>query len=237
MQPRETLSDAVKYPWADGDAGVTLVVGGILTLLSPLLVPGVFVVGYGLRVVEATMDGREHPPGFGDPGALLATGLRGTVVLLAYVALPLLVGFAAVVAVGTAVGRPMPGDVFVPLRRGLFSGGLLFVLVFLLAGLVLVVAYLAPAALVHLGRTRRLGAAFAFGDVRRLAGADSYGAAWLLALAVFAAAGVVLAVLNAAAIGVVVSGFVTFYAFVAMAHLYASGAGAAGFEIDAPTAE
>lgn len=225
----DAVETALWYPWDDGRAGVTLVVGGVLTLLSPLVIPGLLVLGYGLRVVEAVMDDREGPPAFADPGGLFVAGLKGAVVLLGYVVLPLLVWGALLGGVAAAAGFRFPGGVPV-FQGGVAGGGLALVLVFLLFGLALVVAYLAPAALVHLGRTGRLRAAFAFGDVRQLARTPAYGSAWLLALGVFALAGVVLAVLNAAAIGVIVSGFVTFYAFVAMAHLYAVGAESAGFE-------
>lgn len=225
----DTITAALRYPWDDGRAGVTLVVGGILTLLSPLVVPGVLVLGYGLRVVEAVMDGRDRPPAFTDWKRCFVTGLKGIIVIVAYVVLPLVVWGAILAVVAGAAGVRFPGG-FLRLIGGPAAGGLLLVLFFLLAGLALVVAYLVPAALVHLARTRRLGAAFAVADVRSLVGAPAYGAAWLLALAVFALAGVVLAVLNTAAIGVIVSGFVTFYAFVAMAYLYADGALAAGVE-------
>lgn len=229
--PLARLEAALRYPWADGDAGVTLVVGGILTLLSPLVLPGLLVLGYALRVVEAVLADDEGPPVLGDWGRLLVEGLKGAVVILGYVVVPLGLGLAAVAAYAAAMGVG-PGGRLLRFGRAFDAGLGLVVLVFLLAGLALAVAYLAPAALVHLGRTGRLGAAFALGDVRRLAGAPAYGSAWLLALAVFALAAVVLAVLNAAAIGVVVSGFVTFYAVVAMAWLYARGAADAGFDLD-----
>lgn len=227
-EPLDGLVDALRYPWADGETGVTLVAGGILTLLSPLVVPGLLVLGYGLAVVEAVLDGDEQPPALGPWQDRLVGGLRGAVVLVGYVVLPVGAGLAVLVAYGASAGVGVRPRLF----SQAFETGLVFlVLAFLLVGLVLVVAYLAPAALVHLARTGRLGAAFATGDVRRLAAAPSYGAAWLLALAVFAIEAVVLAVLNAAAIGVAVSGFVTFYAVVAMASLFARGTAEAGFDV------
>lgn len=227
----ETVKVALRYPWDDGQAGVTLVIGGILTLLSPLLVPGVLVLGYGLRVVEAVVDDREGLPPFSPWGDLFVAGLKGVVVLLVYVGLPLLVWGAILAAVAAAAGFRFPGGV-PSFAGGPAAGGLVLVLFFLLAGLFLVVTYLAPAALVNLARSRRLRSAVAFDDVRALASAPEYGSAWLVALAVFALAGVVLAVLNTAAIGVIVSGFVTFYAFVAMAFLYATGSVDAGVDAD-----
>lgn len=226
----KTLKDAVRYPWAGGDAGVTLVGGGIVTLLSPLVVPGLLVMGYGLRVVEAVMDGQSTPPRFGNWWNLFVAGVKGGIVLLLYVVVPLVIVGVVLGALLGAMGVRFAGPF--GLRRGFAADGLTWVAALLLAGLGLVLTYVAPAALIRLALTRRLRAAFEFDAVRRLALADAYGTAWLLALVVFAAAGVVLTVLYAAAIGVIVSGFVTFYALIAMAYLYAHGAEAAGIEFE-----
>lgn len=221
------------YPWNDGDAGTTLVGGGILTLLSPLVVPALFVAGYNLRVVEAVLDERDDPPRFDDWGGLLVDGLKVAVVLLAYVVVPLIIGTALLAFVAGLAGFRFRGGV-PSITGGLAVGGLTFVVALLLAGLALGVWYVAPAALVRLGGTGDLGAAFAIDDVRALAGSDAYGSMWLLAVGVFAANAVVLLVLNAAGVGVILSGFVSFYAFVAMAHLFAHGATASGIEVTAP---
>lgn len=224
------LKTALWYPWNDGKSGTTLVGGGILTLLSPLVIPALLVLGYLLRVVEAVLDDRDDPPAFGSWGALLVDGLKAAIVLLVYVLVPLVVGAILLAIIASAVGVRFDGGL-PTLSNAAAVGGLFFVVALLLAGLALLVWYLAPAALVHLARTRRLGAAFAFGDVRRLAHASAYGSAWLLAVGVFAANAVVLLVLNAAGVGVILSGFLSFYAFVTMSFLYARGAGTAGVEV------
>jgi hypothetical protein len=226
-----TFKQALLYPWNDGESGTTLVGGGILTLLSPLIVPALLVMGYNLRVVESVLEDDESPPVFADWGDLLVDGLKAAVVLLVYVLLPLAIGAAILAAIAGAAGfRFAPGPP--TLTRAFALGGLTFVVALLLAGLALLVWYLAPAALVHLARTRSLRAAFIADDVRELAEASAYGSTWLLALGVLAANAVVLMVLNAAGIGVVLSGFLTFYAFVAMSFLYATGADAAGFGVE-----
>lgn len=224
---RETLGEAFWYPWDGGDAGVTLFIGGILTLLSPLLIPGLFVIGYALRVVRAVLDGEPGPPSFGDWEAMFVDGVKGAIVLGVYVVLPLAVGTAILWAAG---GRLITDTR--PLVRVFPAAGIVFGLVLLLAGLALAVWYLAPAALVHLGRTRRLRAAFDFDAVRQLAASDAYGSSWLLALGVFAITAVTLAVLDAAVIGVIVSGFVTFYAIVSTANLISHGAEATGYAVE-----
>lgn len=225
------LKRALLYPWNDGDSGTTLVGGGILTLLSPLVIPALLVLGYTLRIVEAVMADEAEPPVFEDWVGLLVAGLKAAVVLVVYVVIPLAVGLAVLAAAAGAAGFRFGGPPTI--TGGLAIGGLAFVVALLLAGLALLVWYLAPAALVHLARTHRLGAAFAVADVRELAESSAYGSMWLLSVGVFAANAVVLLVLNAAGVGVILSGFVSFYAFVAMAFLYARGAGEAGFAVDA----
>lgn len=229
----DVLLDALRYPWDGGGAGVTLVIGGIITLLSPLVIPALFVLGYELRVVETVLAGEERPPTFGDVESTFLAGVKGAIVVIVIVVLPLAIGTAVLAAVAIAAGGRFTGGQVTFPGSGAF-GPVVFGAALLLTGLALVVWYVAPAALVHLARTRRLRAAFVVEDIRELLAADEFGSAWLLALAVFGAAGVVLAVLYAAAIGVIVSGFVTFYAFTAMAYLYAHGAEAAGFGLDLP---
>lgn len=225
------LETALRYPWNDGDSGTTLVVGGILTLLGPLLVPAFLVLGYTLRVVECELADADEPPRFEDWGALLVDGIKAAVAMVAYLLVPMVVAAFVLAAVAGAAGFRFRGGV-PTLTNAAAVGGLFLAIALLLAGLLLVVTYLAPAALVHLARTRRIGAAFAVEDVRELASADAYGSAWLLSVAVFAANAVVLLVLNAAGVGVILSGFLSFYAFVSMARLYADGARAAGFAIE-----
>lgn len=229
---RSVLKEALLYPWNDGESGTTLVGGGVLTLLSPLVVPALLVLGYNLRVVEAVLDGEDHPPRFEGWGGLLVDGIKAAVVLLGYVVAPMALGTALLAVLAGAAGFRFRGGP-PTISGGLAVGGLAFIVALLLAGLALLVWYLAPAALVHLGRTRRLRAAFALDDLRKLVEADAYGSMWLLAVGIFAANAVVLLVLNAAGVGVIFSGFISFYAFVTTAFLYASGATTAGFEVEA----
>lgn len=225
------LETALRYPWNDGESGTTLVAGGILTLLGPLLVPAFLVLGYTLRVVESELTGDADPPRFEDWGALLVDGGKAAVVLVGYLLVPMVVAAFVLGGLAGAAGFRFRGGV-PTLTNAAAVGGIFLVVALLLAGLLLLLTYLAPAALVHLARTRRIGAAFALGDVRELASSDPYGSAWLLAVAVFAANAVVLLILNAAGVGVILSGFLSFYAFVAMAHLYADGARATGFGVE-----
>lgn len=226
---KENLLAALRYPWDAGEASITLVIGGILTLLSPLIIPGIVVVGYSLSVIETVLAGGESPPSIDDWQVTFIEGVKGGIVLVLYVVLPLVVGAAVLVGVASASQLRVSGGLL-PLTAGPATG-LVFVLALVLAGLAIVVWYFTPAAIIHLARTRRLRAAFDFEEVRRLAATPAYGATWLVALAVFTAASVVMAVLYAAAIGVIVSGFVTFYTIVAISYLFANGAESAGYGV------
>ncbi|MFB6362133.1 MAG: DUF4013 domain-containing protein [Halobacteriales archaeon] len=134
------MKAALLYPWNDGDSGTALVGGGILTLLSPLIVPALLVLGSNLRVVEATMSGDDEPPVFNAWPELLVDGLQATIVLLIVVALPLIAGFGVVVFLlgltgfrfdGVLAGVTGPGatgrlaSMGAPLARGVGPVGLL----------------------------------------------------------------------------------------------------------------
>jgi hypothetical protein len=227
---------ALLYPWNDGDSGTTLVGGGILTLLSPLLVPGLLVLGYTLRVVETSMSGDNEPPVFDAWPELLVDGLKGAIVLLIVVALPLIAGFGVMVFLLGLAGFRFDGGLAGVTGPGA-TGGLALLGGLLLGGLALMVLYVAPAALVLLARTGRLRAALAVDDISRLARSDAYGSVWLLALGVMGAATVVLGVLNAVGVGLVLSGFVSFYALVSVGYLFANGAAAAGFDVPPDTVD
>lgn len=230
------LKDALLYPWDDGDAGTTLVAGGLLTLVGVLVLPALVVLGYWLRVVDAELDGDGSPPAMEGWADLLVDGAKAAVVLVAYLLAPFVVGFAVLVAVLGAFGF-RTGRVVADPGTAAAVGGLALVGFVLLGALVLLLVYVAPAALVLLAGTGELRRAFEFGTVRSLVGADAYASAWLVGLVIFVLEAVALAVLNAASIGVVVSGFVGFYGLVATGHLYARGAREAGLTIEVEAAE
>ena len=226
------LKDALLYPWDDGEAGTTLVAGGLLTLLGVLVLPALVVLGYWLRVVDAELDGADSPPPLEGWPDLLLDGVRAAVVLLAWVVVPLVVGFAVVAAVLGALGF-RTGRVVADPGTAMAVGGLALVAFVLLGGLALVLLYLAPVAVVLLAGTGELRRAFDVETVRAVATADAYASAWLVALAVVVLETVALWVLNLASVGVIVSGFVGFYALVATGHLYARGAREAGLVVEA----
>lgn len=82
------LSEALEYPRARDDWFKSILIGGVLSLFSWLLVPAILVVGCIVRVLRSTMAGEETPSVFDDWGDLLRDGLRATIIGLAYGLIP-----------------------------------------------------------------------------------------------------------------------------------------------------
>lgn len=175
-----------------------------------------------MLVIETVLDAGSTPPTFDDWRTITGAGLKAVGILLAYLVVPVAIGFVLIAAILGAAGFHFPGVGLSP-RRLPDIGGLAVVFGLLLAALVLGLGYLTPAAMVQLARSRRLRDAFTVSEVRTLAGSDAYASAWLLTLVVFVAAGVALLVLNMIAVGVILGGFVSFYAVVSVAFLYGRG--------------
>lgn len=87
-RPEITMFEtAIRY-LVDSDDGVeTILVGGLLTLFSWLLLPAVLVAGYLQRVLVRT-DADDPAPSFDDWGDLFGDGLKAIAVTLAYFAVP-----------------------------------------------------------------------------------------------------------------------------------------------------
>jgi hypothetical protein len=60
------LTEALEFPFESDDWLQTVLIGGVLPLLSFLILPGILVNGYLLRAVRAGVQGDETPPKFGD---------------------------------------------------------------------------------------------------------------------------------------------------------------------------
>lgn len=203
------LSEALEYPRARDDWLKTILIGGVLTLFSWLVVPAILVAGYIVRVLRSTMAGEETPPVFDDWGDLFGDGLRATVIGLVYGLIPGLV-FAVVAVFG---GLLASGD------SGLLTG--LGGLTILLGGLValilgLAAAYVLPAALANFAETGRMSAGFSWSTLRPVLFNSVYATAWATGFAIVLVAGIVSSVLNVVPfLGVVVGAFVGFFAAVA----------------------
>ncbi|RDZ52006.1 hypothetical protein DEQ92_18450 [Haloferax sp. Atlit-6N] len=204
------LSESLNYLRNGEDWVKTVLIGGVLGLLSFLIVPTFLVIGYLLRVVRATMKGDEVPPEFDDWGDMAVDGVKGFAIAFVYALVPAIIagvfGFAGIV--GAAAGGSDAAGAL---------GGIVALVGLLLAFVLgLLAAYLIPAALSNYAETDRMGAAFDFGTLRPILTSGKYATAWLTAFAVLFASSIVVGVLNVIPLlGFVVGAFVTFYAAVA----------------------
>ncbi|SFK88100.1 Protein of unknown function [Halogranum rubrum] len=209
------ITESIEYLRNSEDWVKTFLIGGVLSLLSALVLPTILVVGYLMRVLRGTMRGDEEPPVFDDWGDLAVDGLKGFVIGFVYFLIPaIVVGIAVFLGVAGAIAGGGSD------AAGLFGG--LVALVGALVGFVLTIfaAYVTPAALANYAETDRMGAAFDFGELRPILFSGKYATAWLYAFALFIAAGIVSGLLGATGVGAILSAFITFYALVAVYYIF-----------------
>lgn len=207
-----TIEAAIDYPRNGDDALKTILIGGALGLLAVLIVPGVLLLGYFVRVLRSAEADEETPPTFGDWGDLLVDGLKALAIILVYSLVPLVV---LAVTVGGTVVAALAGDV----RPGAIAGAMLG---FAVGGFLwLVASYVIPAALASFASADRIGAAFDATVLRGVLLDGRYATGWLIALLLFVVGGVIVGVLNVVPfLGFVAGAFVNFYVGVAAAYLY-----------------
>ena len=226
------FEDALRFPWHGERKAETLLIGGVLTLLSVLFLPGLFVYGYLVRVVRRTAAGEDDaPPRFGEWGERLVDGLLAFVISTLYFLVPAIVvaggALLFLVPVTVAGGGADTGAGLLALAGGVLA----LVTVVLSLVLVLAASYLVPAAVAAYARTGRFGSAFSPAILRPIATDGRYATGWVVAVIVGFLAQVVASVVSATGIGLVLVPFVLFYGYVAAA--YAIGLGVAEFDIGA----
>lgn len=208
------LADAFDFVRDSDDWVPTTLIGGILSVLGILILPGLIVQGYLIRVLRDAASGESEAPSFTRWGELLVDGLKAVLISLAYslvVVVPAVL-FSVVIGVGAGFGGDTGG---VRLFTGLASV-LLFVLLFALS---LLLAYVLPAAMANFAVEGRLGAAFDFGTIRRAIFTGDYAIAWLVAVIVNVAGGVVGGALSILLVGI----FVLFLAQVLAFYIWGRG--------------
>ena len=206
------IEEAIDYPRSGDDALTKILIGGVLGMLSVLIVPAFLLLGYYVRVLRSIMNDEETPPAFEEWGDLLVDGLKAFAIAFAYSIVPLIVLAATV---GGTIAAAVSGDVPPGAIAGAFFG-------FAVGGVLwLVASYVIPAALASFASEGHLGAAFDTTVLRSVLLDGRYATAWLVAFVFFVVAGVVVGVLNVIPpLGFVVGAFVNFYVGVAAAYLY-----------------
>ncbi|MHC3379977.1 DUF4013 domain-containing protein [Haloarcula sp. H-GB5] len=228
----DSLEDTLRYPMEDDEWTTTVLIGGVLSLLSFLVVPAILVYGYLVQAVRERADGATQPPAFEDWGELLVDGVKAWVIGIVYMLVPLVVfgvtvgGSLVAMATGTRAGAGAG-------LAGLFGG---LAISFVLS---LVFGYVATAAIIHFACTGEFGAGFDFGTLRKLVLSPEYATPWLVSIALFIAVNVVVNLLNVipfigSLIAVILSPFATFYVLVVATDLWAGGYNAALDERDEP---
>ncbi|WP_435146928.1 DUF4013 domain-containing protein [Halobaculum sp. P14] len=162
------FEDAVKFPLESEDRVSTLIIGGVLTLLSVLIIPAFIVQGYLIRVLRAAATGEEAAPSFTDWGDLFVDGLKLLVINLVY-GIAIMVPFVLVGVVGIG------GAAFTEGFGGVAALSAVTVLLFALVALVaLVISYVIPAALTNFALDGSLSAAFDVDTIKQVALTGDY---------------------------------------------------------------
>lgn len=207
------FNESLTYLQRDENWVRTVLIGGVLSLLSVFIVPIVLVGGYYVRVLRATMYGVEEPPEFDEWGDLAMDGLKAFAIGFVYFLVPSVVG-GIVAAVG---GISFFGGAANNSGAMALAGGLIFLVGGLIALVLgLAVSYVLPAALANFVEEDSLGAAFAFGTLRSVITTGKYATAWAYGFAIVIGVSVLIGLLNVVPIiGGLVGLFVSFYGLVA----------------------
>jgi hypothetical protein len=216
------LSDALRYP-LEGDGWLrTILIGGLLTILSVLVLPWFLLQGYYVRVLHGVTNDDPEPPAFTDWVDLLVDGLKLFVlnILVAIVIAIVQVAVAIVGGTGSFLAETQPG--VSPEAAG-SAPGALAILLFLVA--ILVISYVVPAMIANFARQDSLTSAFDMSTVFSGALTREYLIAWFLAVAVGLVLGFVATLLSLLIVGI----FGLFYVQIVTYYLFGRGF-AAGLE-------
>lgn len=211
------IAEAVSYPTESDDYLKTILIGGVLTILSFLVVPIILVTGYLVSIAKARYDGQSAPPVFDDWETLLIDGLKATVIGLVYMLVPLLVagvligGSLVAIATGSRSGAALG-------LGGLFGAFLLTTVLFLIFG------YVAAAAVLNFAHEDSISAGFDFERITTLVTSGDYLVAWVAVIAVNIVVGIINGILGIVPIlGSIAGLFIAFYGQMVGAHLWADG--------------
>ncbi|MFB6194948.1 MAG: DUF4013 domain-containing protein [Haloplanus sp.] len=205
------------YPTNSDDWIKTVLIGGVLTLLSILVVPAFLLYGYLLRVLRAGMAEADEPPVFDEWGDLLREGVAAFVIVFLYQLIPLIVMF---VTVGGSMAAMATGS---EAGAGVGIVGLLGGLA-LSSVLALVFSYAMLIGLANYAHEGTFGAAFDLGVLRSVALDKAYAVPWLYGVGVLLVAGAVAGLLGIVPIlGAIIGVFVTFYGQIAAMWLWGKG--------------
>lgn len=210
------LADALRYPLNRDGWLRPVLIGGLLTVLSPLLFPVFFLQGYYARVLRGATNDDPAPPRFDDWVDLLVDGLRflvvNVLVAVAVLAVVALVGvvFGSGSLLAGAIGQSDGGAV---------AGALGAVGTAVVVAASLAVGYVAPAALANFAREDSIAAAVDVSTILAGAATVEYLVGWVLAVVVGTVLGFAASLLSLLLVGI----FGLFYVQVATYYLFGRG--------------
>jgi len=176
---------ALKKPFSDPVKLIIGIIIGFIPIVSLLM------LGYGLRTAKNTIKGdKSLPEWFADFGDLIIKTFMGIIISIIYLLIPIIVFVAAIFVGGGSVLLSlllsgMQGQLFQSpqamstLLSGLIAAGG-FILVAIL--LLLIAAFILPAALILFVKEDSLGAAFNIGRVFANVFTADYIVSWILAI-------------------------------------------------------
>lgn len=211
------LGDAITYPTENDDWIVTVLIGGVLSLLGILLIPYFLVWGYIVRVMRDRVGGAGEPPTFGDWGDLAVDGVQAFVILLVYQLIPLIVLF---VLGGGSLAAMMSGS------RGAAGAGMagLFGAFALYVVLSILFSYVGTAGLVNFAVGDSIADGFDFGTITDVITDGDWVMAWVYVIVLGIGMSIVVGILSLIPfIGAIVGVFIAFYFQISFAGIWADG--------------
>lgn len=211
------IEKLAKYPMESDDWIKTVLIGGLATIFSFLILPIFLVAGYFVSALRAGMEDASEPPTFDDWGEMFREGFVAAVIGFIYQLVPLIVfsvfvgGSMLAFLSGTDAGgfAGLAG-----LLGGLFVSWILAI-VFGIVGLAGVANY---------AREGRFGAGFDFGVITDVVTDRSYLLAWGYVIVLQIVVGIVVGALNIIPLlGTLAGVFVSFYALIIMGWLWGQG--------------
>jgi hypothetical protein len=228
------LGDALEYPARGEDALTTVLVGGLLPVLSVLflliglalsvlliglvilplaLLPGLALFGYYVAVLRGATSNNPDPPRFREWKRLIGDGGRFLVISIAY-GIPFVV-LSGVFFVVLAASEATVGNTAAEAIAAVIAA----ITALLAVCYLLVYAYIQPLAMANFAREDRLRSAFDLAILREVGLSKAYALAWLLSVPVWLVGGALEGSLWFVLIGL----FIGFYADVVRYYLYGRG--------------
>ncbi|MEY7851570.1 DUF4013 domain-containing protein [Natrarchaeobius sp. A-rgal3] len=160
------FEDAIRYPFR-GDPIRQTAVGGLLVLGSVFVLPALVLAGYGVRVLESTLEGETEPPPFDSWSDLAASGVVVVAVSAVYLLGPLVVGAVLAALVGavgyyglTALAPVLAASEALVWGTSLVAALLAGAALLAFTAVTFAVYYAFPAAVANYARTGRVRGAF-----------------------------------------------------------------------------